>query len=97
MCLIQDLPLEIILLIFKHLNLTDILHCSRAYIKWEGIAVKDFIIPQFQIWITLDPDLKRSLTNKKWIENCDDTALILSLWEEFQPFKGNTYEIIVFK
>ena len=95
MATIENLPLELIdnpfaeePSLFKYiLNETDILNCSEALIgtRHEEYVTQKFLKPQLKIFASLDLNLKRSLKNEGWFEECQDTKLIVRLWKEFKP------------
>ena len=94
MATIENLPLELIdnpiteePSIFKNLDETDIIKCSEALIGTihEGFVTQKFLKPQLNIFASLDLNLKESLKNEGWFEECEDTKLIVKLWNEFKP------------
>ena len=103
MATIENLPLELIdnpiaeePSIFKNLNETDIIKCSEVLIGsiHEEYVTQKFLRPQLNVFATLDLNLKESLRNEGWFEECEDTKLIIRLWKEFKPLKGMNYLII---
>ena len=94
MSTIENLPLELIdnpiaeePSLFKYLNETDILNCSVALAgtRYEEYVTQKFLRPQLNIFAVLDLNLKESLRNEGWFEECEDTKLIVKLWKEFKP------------
>ena len=94
MATIENLPLELIdnqiaeePSIFKYLNETDILNCSVALAgtRFEQYFAQKFLKPQLNNFAALDLNLKESLRNEGWFEECEDTKLIIRLWKEFKP------------
>ena len=94
MATLENLPLELIdnpiaeePSIFKYLNETDILNCSVALAgtRCEQYVTQKFLRPQLNIFASLDLNLKESLKNEGWSEECKNTNLIVRLWKEFQP------------
>ena len=94
MATIENLPQELIdnpiaeePSIFKYLNETDILNCSVALAgtRFEQYVTQKFLKPQLKIFASLDLNLKESLRNEGWFEECEDTKLIIHLWKEFKP------------
>ena len=51
---------------------------SYKKILWLGLA-------RLKIFASLDLNLKESLKNEGWFEECHDTKLIVRLWKEFKP------------
>ena len=94
MATIENLPQELIdnpiaeePSIFKYLNETDILNCSVALAgtRFEQYVTQKFLKPQLKIFASLDLNLKESLRNEGWFEECEDTKLIIRLWKESKP------------
>ena len=95
MATIENLPLELIdnpfaeePSLFKYiLNETDILNCSVALLgtRFEKYVTLKFLKPQLEIFATLDLNLKESLENEGWFQECQDIKLIARLWKEFKP------------
>ena len=94
MATIENLPLELIdnpideePSIFKNLDETDILNCSIALIGTihEEYVTQNFLKPQLKMFASLDLNLKRSLKNEGWFEECEDTKFIVKLWKELKP------------
>ena len=94
MATIENLPLELIdnpiaeePSIFINLDETDIIKCSEALIGtiFEQYVTQKFLRPQLNIFAALDLNLKESLRNEGWFEECEDTKLIIRLWKEFKP------------
>ena len=102
MATIENLPLELIdntiaeePSIFKYLNETDILNCSVALAgtRFEQYVTQKFLKPQLETFASLDLNLKESLRNEGWFEECQDTKLIVRLWKEFKPsLPGKIYK-----
>ena len=94
MATIEDLPQELITnsiaeepSIFDYSNPTDKANFSIALagtIHKEFVTQK-FLKPQLKIFASLDLNLKESLKNEGWFEECEDTKLIIHLWKEFKP------------
>ena len=74
--------------IFKYLNDIDILNCSVALLGTRNgeFVTQTYLKPQLKIYACLDLNLKNSLENAGWSEECQDTKLIGNLWKEFEPF-----------
>ena len=100
MATIENLPLELVdnpiaeePSIFKYLNETDILNCSVALAgtKYEEFVTQTYLKPQLKIFASLDLNLKESLKNEGWFEECQDTKLILRLFKEYKPILPSMY------
>ena len=84
---ILDLPPEMVeKIIQKFTSIQDVINCSLALVgtRHEKFVMEDFLKPQLKIFASLDLNLKDSLKNEGWFEECEDTKLIVRLWKEFQ-------------
>ena len=70
------------------------MNCSKALAgtRHEEFVTQKFLKPQLnylksqlKIFASLDLNLKESLRNEGWSEECEDTKLIIRLWKEFKP------------
>ena len=85
---ILDLPPEMVeMIIQKITSPQDVGNFSIALVgtRHEKFVLGDFLKPQLKIFASLDLNLKRSLKNEGWFEECKDTKLIVRLWKEFNP------------
>ena len=91
---ILDLPQELIAnsiaeepSIFDYLNHSDKTNFSIALAGTihEEFVTEKFLKPQLKIFASLDLNLKKSLKNEGWFEECQDTKLIVRLWRELKP------------
>ena len=84
----ENFPPEIILNIFEYLNEIDILNCSVALLGTRNgeFVTQTYLKPQLKIYACLDLNLKRSLKNAGWSQECQDSKLIAKLWKDFKPF-----------
>ena len=85
---ILDLPPEMVeMIIQKITSPQDVGNFSIALVgtRHEKFVMENFLKPQLKIFASLDLNLKRSLKNEGWFEECEDTKLIVRLWKEFQP------------
>ena len=94
MATIENLPQELIAnsieeeaSIFDYLNPTDKANFSIALAGTihEKFVTQKFLKPQLNIFASLDLNLKESLRNEGWFEECHDTKLIVRLWKELKP------------
>ena len=44
----EDLPIEIIVVIFNHLNIQDLQQCCQTCTKWKNVIVQFFFRPQLR-------------------------------------------------
>ena len=92
---ILDLPPEMVEMIFQKFTATqDVENCSIALAgtRHEEFVTQKFLKPQLnylksqlKIFASLDLNLKESLRNEGWSEECEDIKLIIDLWKEFKP------------
>ena len=90
-----DLPPEMVeKIIQKFTSTQDVTNCSIALARTrhEEFVTQKFLKPQLnylksqlKIFASLDLNLKESLKNEGWFEECQDTKLIVRLWKEFKP------------
>ena len=95
---ILDLPPEMVeKIIQKFTSIQDVINCSIALAgtRHEEFVTQNYLKPQLKIFASLDLNLKRSLKNEGWFEECEDTKLIVRLWKEFKPsLPGITIKIL---
>ena len=85
----ENLPTEIIRSIFQYLPFKDVVdNCLITCNKWQNIVIQYFLCPQLRIFAKLNGKLRHKLNKNGWSDNCTNNALILSLWREFEPYKG---------
>ena len=85
---ILDLPPEMVeKIIQKFTSPQDVINCSIALVgtRHEKFVMENFLKPQLKIFASLDLNLKESLRNEGWFEECKDTKLIVRLWRELKP------------
>ena len=91
MVLFQELPIEILKIIFKKLDPISVKNCSITCIRWKEIVAHYIFQPYLQK-LASDEDLKLSLkqklSQKGWTHDCVDYDLIIALYEELKFFKG---------
>ena len=83
-----DLPPEMVeKIIQKFTSIQDVINCSIALAgtRNEEFVTQNYLKPQLKIFATLDLNLKESLRNEGWSEECEDIKLIIDLWKEFKP------------
>ena len=91
---ISYLPPEMVEMIIQNFTSTqDITNCSIALVgtRHEKFVMEKFLKPQLKIFASLDLNLKRSLKNEGWFEECQDTKLILRLFKEYKPILPSMY------
>ena len=73
-------------IIQKFTSIQDVINFSIALVgtRHEKFVMENFLKPQLKIFASLDLNLKQSLKNEGWSEECQDTKLIFRLWREFK-------------
>ena len=85
----ENLPTEMIILIFEYLPLNDVVNnCLITCNKWKDIVIEYFLCPQLKIFVKLSGKLKHELQINGWSDSCTGNALVLSLWRKFEPYNG---------
>jgi len=80
---IDDLPEEIIVLIFKELQHEDIIgNCFKTSLRWQKIVIEHFMQPYLRKLSRHHLDLRKLFENVGWSENCYENDLILNLFEK---------------
>ena len=85
---ILGLPPEMVeKIIQKFTSTRDVINCSIALVgtRHEEFVTQNYLKPQLKIFASLDLNLKESLRNEVWFEECKNTKLIVRLWKEFEP------------
>ena len=85
---INDLPEEIIIIIFQHLQFQDIIeNCSNTCMKWRFIVAHYFMQPYLKKLARHHLDLRKYFENVGWTEECSEIELILTLCERHMCYK----------
>ena len=82
------LPPEMVEKIIQNFtSIQDVTNCSIALAgtRHEEFVTQNYLKPQLKIFASLNLNLKESLRNEGWFEECKDTKLIIHLWKEFKP------------
>ena len=89
---IEDLPVEIIILIFKKLTLQEIESCCKTCYKWRHIGVKYFLTNQFTTFSALDH------VTEQYVQEIDfdDPDVVWEFWKECHYYKSNL-KFFIFK
>jgi len=81
---INDLPVEVIVLIFKELQHKDIFeNCSNTCHKWRDIVIHYFIQPYLKKLAKHHLDLRRRFEIAGWNEDCHENEVILNTYENY--------------
>ena len=93
---ILDLPPEMVeKIIQKFTSTQDVTNCSIALVgtRHEQFVTQNFLKPQLKIFASL-PSLNECLKNEGWLEECQDTKLILRLFKEYKPILPSMYNFL---
>ena len=81
---IQDLPPEILLLIFKKLSFKEVIeNCSKTCENWERIVVAYFMQPRLKKLSACYEREKQCLDILGWTEDCYEPKIIIPMFEVF--------------
>ena len=80
---IQKFPTELLVLIFKSLNLTDIETCLKTCMKWREIIAQFILQTSLKKLSKFDENLYNQFCGYGWFQDYfNDTELIISLYEK---------------
>ena len=80
---IQDLPTEILVIIFDKLNMINIESCSETCVRWKYICIRYFFQAYLQEIAKYDDETKISLMDDGWTNLCyNNYNLIESLYNK---------------
>ena len=86
---INELPTELIVLIFRHLTLGDVVkYCLKVCQRWNDIAIQYFISNYIQTVAILNSNFKNLFLAEGWTSNCDNQEIILKIWNKFNLYQG---------
>ena len=86
---VDHLPIEVLILVFKFLNLSDIFeNCSKTCKIWREIIAQFFLQPYMKILARLDSDLRDKLYDSGWTEQCFDNDFLYETYEKITSYKG---------
>ena len=77
---INDLPLEMLLEVFKYLSLDETLRCSKICLHWRETIARHIVVPEMLRHAESYPSLKNLWEKKGWTEECYETELIFKLY-----------------
>ena len=81
---VNDLPPEMIVMIFKYLSVEDLQTCSITCILWRKLAVHFFFRPQLCNLAKFDELMKNTFYEERWTEDCKDDDLIMNLYDKYK-------------
>ena len=82
---IQNLPIEILVAIFKNLDREDLYSCSETCVEWEELLFDVFFKPQLKNIAEYDKLTKIIFERKGWTNNSNDKKLIKFLHKKYLP------------
>ena len=87
---IKDLPVEILLKIFRELNIFDVASCARAFKKWRNILALEIIYPRLQRFARLDSNFQDTLHGNGFYQNVDDAIDFFDNIQDLMPVQGKS-------
>ena len=90
---IEDLPNEIIVIIFQNLNLDTIELCSKISIRWYYICVHFFYRSHLKTIAKFDEESRQNLIEEGWNNDCYDYEFIVDLYKRFKSYRGKFLKI----
>ena len=86
---VDHLPIEVLILVFKFSNLSDIFeNCSKTCKMWREIIAQFFLQPYMKILARLDSDIRNKLYDNGWSEQCFDDDFLYETYEKITSYKG---------
>ena len=86
---IVDLPELALIKIFKYLSLNEVENSYMACPKWKNVVALDFFQPHLRLFSSLHFEMRKSFYLAGWTEDTQNVELILKIWREFRPFRGD--------
>ena len=87
---IVDLPELALIKIFKYLSLNEVENCCISCPKWKNVVALDFFQPHLRLVSSLFFEMRKSFyLTGGWTEDTQNVELILKIWKEFRPFRGD--------
>ena len=90
---IEDLPNEIIVMIFQNLNLDTIEICSNISIRWYYICIHFFYRSHLKSIAKFDEESRQNLIEEGWNNDCFDYEFIVDLYKRFKSYRGKFQKI----
>ena len=87
---IKDLPVEILLKIFRELNIFDVASCARAFKKWRNILALEIIYPRLQKLARLDSNFQEVLQEHGFYQDIDSAIDFFENIQDLMPVQGNS-------
>ena len=91
---IEEIPAEVIVMIFKKLTLADVENCSMTFTKWKKIAAIFFMKPHLESLSQLDQDFKITLQEAGLTEDSYNSDLIWTLYKKYKSYKDKVLSLI---
>ena len=86
---IVDLPELALIKIFKYLSLNEVENSYMACPKWKNVVALDFFQPHLRLFSSLHFEMRNTFYLAGWTEDTQNVELILKIWREFRPFRGD--------
>ena len=84
---IDDLPEEVLLLIFGNLSLHEIVICSKICQRWREIIAQGILRLELKEYANANERFKIDITEKGWSVECRDSDLILFLYRKYHSYE----------
>ena len=85
---IEDLPNEIIVMIFQNLNLDTIEICSNISVRWYYICIHFFYRSHLKSIAKFDEESRQNLIEEGWNNDCYDYEFIVDLYKRFKSYRA---------
>ena len=88
---INDLPIEMFVEVFKHLNIDEIaFKHTEVCIQWRENIALHILAPELVRISAMDKRFKSLLEKNNWTEDCKDIDLILSFYDKYDYYTSKT-------
>ena len=89
---IKQLPVEMLLNIFENLSLHDlVVKGSKTCLQWREIITQFMLRPKILRLANVNGAFKKNIEKDGWTEECDDTELILSLYQKYEIYSSKYF------
>ena len=88
---IQDLPDEVIGLILKYLNRSDIASCFATCQRWNQIIPQLIYGPYLRKQAKNNEDLNNVLREQGWTKDCNDHDLLVKLYQKHKLYSSKSH------
>ena len=80
--MIEQFSDEVLVLIFKYLDKTDIENCAKVCLRWKRIVAFYFFNAYLRKIAKMYKNLEYPFNEKSWTEECKDEDLIIKIYKE---------------